>query len=336
LSGGAIAGGLGNIVGGLAESITKSLGSKIPILGKAFVQPVFVTNLGPGGLGGGGGAGGGGVKGAGLLTALGAVAIPAILEYVQSNYIQPGEQGQANANADATSKLIASGDIPKMEAALAGLKSVPDSLSPIQRALYELNANGVKVHTETLEAALAQGIVDAMNKGAKHHGAETGTGVVPSIIGGIKKSFPLLKLPGIQAALKQNIARLGTLQGRLHNAKESGDKRRAAVLQHRIERVSTRVDAEKRAIATAVDQSKRAADAGLTKVNVSERNGTSTVAGAMENAASLIVAAIYANKPVINSTTIVRSTVRNGRAGPSGGSSNTNRTDSGHYAVRNS
>lgn len=59
LSGGLIGTGLGNIVGGLGETITRALGSKLPgALGKAFVQPVLVTNWPPGmGLGGGGVAG---------------------------------------------------------------------------------------------------------------------------------------------------------------------------------------------------------------------------------------------------------------------------------------
>jgi hypothetical protein len=54
LSGGAIGAGLGNIVGGLGESLAKGLAARIPLFGSAFVQPVFVTNMGlGGGLGGG-------------------------------------------------------------------------------------------------------------------------------------------------------------------------------------------------------------------------------------------------------------------------------------------
>lgn len=69
LSGGLIGTGVGNIAGGLGESITRAAGSKLPgPLGKLFVQPVFVTNF-PTGFGGPGvpaAAGGGG-----LLAALG-------------------------------------------------------------------------------------------------------------------------------------------------------------------------------------------------------------------------------------------------------------------------
>jgi len=58
LSGGLLHAGAGNVVGGLAETIARTLGSKLPGgVGKLFVQPVFVTNFPPG-LGGVGGVGG--------------------------------------------------------------------------------------------------------------------------------------------------------------------------------------------------------------------------------------------------------------------------------------
>lgn len=81
LSGGLLGSGAGDVVGGLASALTKSLAASIPVFGKAFVQPVFVTNMGAGGLGGGGIAGGAGAMGgaavlgtlggAGLLSTLG-------------------------------------------------------------------------------------------------------------------------------------------------------------------------------------------------------------------------------------------------------------------------
>lgn len=76
LSGGAIGAGLGNIVGGLGETLVRSMASQIPVFGKAFVQPVFVTNMGvglPGGKDVPGIPGGGGGIGA-ALAALGGIA----------------------------------------------------------------------------------------------------------------------------------------------------------------------------------------------------------------------------------------------------------------------
>jgi TP901 family phage tail tape measure protein len=80
LSGGLVIGGAGNIVGGLGETLAKSLAARIPIFGKAFVQPVFVTNLGAGGLGGvpGAAAGAGGAASAAGGIGAGAVAAGAI------------------------------------------------------------------------------------------------------------------------------------------------------------------------------------------------------------------------------------------------------------------
>lgn len=74
LSGGLVGAGLGNIAGGLAETIAKSTGSRLPGVGKLFAQPVFVTNWPLGGVPGGpGGPGGGG--GLGMVAALGAAGL---------------------------------------------------------------------------------------------------------------------------------------------------------------------------------------------------------------------------------------------------------------------
>lgn len=73
LSGGLIAKGLGDIVGGL----TSGLASKVPGVGKLFAQPVYVVNFPPGfGLGGGGGGlpgAAGAAGGAGAIGLIGAV-----------------------------------------------------------------------------------------------------------------------------------------------------------------------------------------------------------------------------------------------------------------------
>lgn len=63
-------------------------------------------------------------------------------------------QVAAGQNIDNTQAMIARGDLNELTNALLGLQRMPDQLNPIQRALYELNASGVKVHTESLEAAL--------------------------------------------------------------------------------------------------------------------------------------------------------------------------------------
>ena len=45
LSGGLVGAGAGGVLGGLGSALAKSLATSIPIFGKAFVQPVFVTNI---------------------------------------------------------------------------------------------------------------------------------------------------------------------------------------------------------------------------------------------------------------------------------------------------
>jgi hypothetical protein len=212
-----------------------------------------------------------------------------------------------------------------MQAALDGLKSIPASLNPVQRALYELNANGVKVHTETLEAALAQAIVDQRKK----EGGQTsvlGKGFGPAVAAALTKTLPILKIPALKTGLAHDIARLASLQGKLHHAKESGDKGRAAALKGRVDNLGRRIDSEKRALAAVQQQVKNATTTGLNNLGGIERTGNGTIERAVQGIGERIVAAIYANPTIVNPTTIVRSTVRNGRAGPPGGSSNTQRT----------
>lgn len=68
LSGGLIGSGVGNIAGGLASVVARSVAAQLPGVGKAFVQPVFVTNMPVGGLGGAGGAAGAATKGLGMAS----------------------------------------------------------------------------------------------------------------------------------------------------------------------------------------------------------------------------------------------------------------------------
>jgi TP901 family phage tail tape measure protein len=56
ITGGLVLSGVSDIVGGLGTSLARSMAASIPVFGRAFVQPVFVTNMGAGLPGGGGGA----------------------------------------------------------------------------------------------------------------------------------------------------------------------------------------------------------------------------------------------------------------------------------------
>ena len=117
-------------------------------------NPLFVADV-AGGLG----AGAGGGKGLlGKLTSapvlLGGAALVASLTAVWEGKIMPGLQEQAGANIDATTKLLTTGTLAELQGALAGLEGMPGKLDPLQRALYDLNASGIKTHTESLEQAI--------------------------------------------------------------------------------------------------------------------------------------------------------------------------------------
>jgi TP901 family phage tail tape measure protein len=134
LSGGLIGGGLGNIVGGALGPVIRNLGASLPGVGKAFVQPVFVTNMPVGGLGAAGGAVG---KGGGLvgaiktgvgLTLLGA-AITGLIATQQ-------DQSQKNTNQAAEIKA-------GLDASIAG-KTLPElrtALSAVDTGIERLQSN---------------------------------------------------------------------------------------------------------------------------------------------------------------------------------------------------
>lgn len=174
LSGGLIGAGAGNILAGVGSGVLSKLPGKAAGLGKLFAQPVFVTNW-PLGFGGGiGGAGkpgifgraagglgaalgGGALLGAAGILASGA-ALVAGLVAVQKGIIEPKLQQEAGENISSVEAVIASGDAAQIEAALNGVNAGVASLSGVDRLLYDLNASGVKVHTESLVGALTQAL----------------------------------------------------------------------------------------------------------------------------------------------------------------------------------
>lgn len=99
-SGGLIGQGAGNVIGGLGESLAKSLASKIPLFGNAFVQPVFVTNMGLSGAGSGVPAGAAGAAGgAGKVTkalSIAAVVGSAVAVWETQQQVSGASTAQAN------------------------------------------------------------------------------------------------------------------------------------------------------------------------------------------------------------------------------------------------
>lgn len=182
LSGGLIGAGLGDIFAGLGGAAVKSIFSRIPFIGGLAATPVRVVNWPPGfGMGAGGAAGGlkgfltraggglGALLGGGVLTGLAAIAaagtgLVAVLTAVQKLIVEPKLQQEAGENIADVQAVIARGNAAEIASALSGIKAGINNLDPLQRALYELNADGVKVHTESLIAALTQALADAQDK----------------------------------------------------------------------------------------------------------------------------------------------------------------------------
>lgn len=93
--------------------------------------------------------------------------------------------------------------------------------------------------------------------------------------------------------------------------------------------IGSGIDASKVAVAGAVSRGASETTRAGYYAGGQARDAGYTTARAMDSAASRIVAAVYAARPVIQSTNISRSTTVIERAGPTGGSGNTNRAPYG-------
>jgi hypothetical protein len=223
LSGGLISGGLGNIAGGLLGPVLRNLGASLPGVGKAFVQPVFVTNMPMGGLvGGAAGAAGKGMSAArGLATAatvgLSVAAVAAAIE----TYFSVNQQStdQATAIREGLDSSIAGKSLPELRAALAGvdqgvkdLTSNPlltivqgDALNQLQGMRTDLQKQIAEIEALKAQADRGRGdTVDATER-VKAATDETrretnrGTGVIQSAVARsaetIRNGFSLIPPP---------------------------------------------------------------------------------------------------------------------------------------------
>jgi len=139
--------------------VTQLAGEILFKRGGSPANPLFVADV-TGGLGGLAGKGGLG-KAAGLLATLtslpvliGAAVIAGVSTITWEGFVMPKLQEQAGANIGATEKLLRTGSMSDLQSALRGLEEMPDKLDPLKRTLYELNASGIKTHTEGLEQAI--------------------------------------------------------------------------------------------------------------------------------------------------------------------------------------
>jgi len=315
LSGGLLGAGVGNVVGGLAETAIRGLGSRIPGVGRFFAQPVFVTNWPLGGLGGGGGVGGaagkpgffgraaGGLGAAlGGGTALGVAGILASagvlvagLVAVQKGIIEPKLQQEAGENISDVQAVIATGDLNQMNAALNGINTSVGSLTGIEKILYDLDANGVKTHTESLKGALTQAIAAAGGR-----------------IGPNASGSPDERNENYLATIAKNTANLQPLPDDITKKQ----KRHFDILREGIEdvRIKAASDAQK----AAARETATKVGVGLAKAAIvakQQTTGSAVVSGAHSDR-NAIVSAIERNRPIVTvnvsatsyrTTTVVKS-----------------------------
>lgn len=121
LSGGLLGAGAGNIIGGIVGPVARNVGAAIPGIGRAFIQPVFVTNFPPGLKGGIGGATAGFPFGA---VAAGGATIVAIQEVSKGAARSLAEgQGAGPAQAELLSRIAAMG-VPGMPDLLGTVEDI--------------------------------------------------------------------------------------------------------------------------------------------------------------------------------------------------------------------
>jgi TP901 family phage tail tape measure protein len=356
LSGGLVGAGVGNIVGGLGETIAKSGASRLPGVGKLFAQPVFVTNWPMGGLGGGGigGGKGGGVRGfiggAGGLLAAGVaagLAVEAIAIWDQTNRNSTEQAQGIRANVDAQ---------------IAGNRSTEElktSLAAVETGINQIQANPLLtlVQGEALDhlRSMQSDLKTEITNREKWYKAPPGKGPpsvrVPPKPGTVMK--PTMDPPRASSTDARPIVSAITATGAAQRAELGNIKNGLATLKTNAATQSAAQKAElaniKNATATQTQQQnaraaaqiavttagnmlsvfqsasqalrdagQRAATvtAGTTAASASRTAGY-TVSGAMSSAASRIVGAIYAARPIIQSTNVVNNYTRTQRGGVS-------------------
>ncbi len=242
-SGGLIGAGLGNIIGGLGSTLAKSLAASIPLFGRAFVQPVFVTNLGGIG-GGGGGLSNAAGQGSGKFL-LSAAAIGSIVA-VAATYIETNNASTQQAQGlQAQLNSVIKSQNPAQQA---------QDLAAIRQGIHDIESNPLSV--------LVRG--DALNtlKAMEAQLANTPQNVAgPAIVGRRGAPVTIPKSNGFAAigqlltgafrngtqqivnatthnpALDRLSAKINTTARQLHAAQRAGDRQDTARLQGKLDRL---------------------------------------------------------------------------------------------------
>jgi TP901 family phage tail tape measure protein len=308
------------LIGGfVANKFTGGVvGDIIGELGKGLIRGILGMNAGVvninaavvNGAGGLPGAAAGAGKGAAALgiaaMAASAAVIAGSLIAANELVVQPMLQSQAGSNITNTEALIKRGDAAELTAAIAGLRAMPDQLSPLERALYDLNANGVKTHTESLISAMEGALARVKNTGVSQENDPD------------KRQWrnDNPDRPAELARARETKAELIRLRDQASRNKDD----QVAATQSSTTKISNVQSETKRETARGL-----AVTASATRATESAARTAGAQAAAATNAsAARLIAAIWAsgraNRSIVSNTTINQTTNRQSRSGDSNAS----------------
>jgi TP901 family phage tail tape measure protein len=305
LSGGLFGAGVGNVIGGIGETIARSAGSKLPGVGKLFAQPVFVTNFPPGFGAGGGLPGAAAGIGAGTLlagAAITAAAAGAVIA-VQQIESQKNTDFSADIKAGLDSSIFGKTQ-GELRTALAG---VDQGIADLQsNPLHVLVAGDALANLQSMKASLEAQLANPKNA-----------------MGGQSRQD---NDPDKRQWRNDNPERLVALA----KAREASARRQAAEQRDAAFAIRDRVDSGAAEQKSAVDAAKTrlaaAADRGTTVISSTTRSGAVQTAAATRGVAPPIVSAIRSiPAPIVNvsvtAATVTKNITYQNRSGNGNGSS---------------
>lgn len=317
ISGGAITSGLGNIIGGLGETLARSLASQIPLFGRAFVQPVYVTNpgFGTGGIGGGGAAGALEAAGGGIAPALAPMTLRALLGTAGIGLIA-GEIGTAVEHG-ITDTLVGLGIGTQQGAQQARdqtflglfdkLNNLPQSIAGIGDGLGQLNDFLNRPHPDFLGDL---GKLLAADYHPDRTPGQDQTGLVKHRLGGeaVSNQMPVgehARITVHSPELDKMVTNGRQLLAALHNANREGKTEQANRLREHASKLIQKINSaatEAKSGVSKVTQKEQASIAAEDRIHAAAERGV----GATNSASNSITAAIRSAVPII--TTVVNIT----------------------------
>ena len=227
--------GLKKLTGIGITDIAKASGGIIKMIferGASPANPLFVADVAGGVKGGSPVAGG--PSGKFLAgTALSAAALVAAEVTVWNDHILPGLQAQADQNNANATNFLKTGSLADLRQSLSGLEEMPGKLGPLEKGLYELNASGVKTHTESLEAAIRAEIASRVNATAPRQYGEHAA--VPAL------AIDRTLTPSLRS-MNANLSQLRSLQARFN---ATGDTKSAAKIGAAIHTIQAAIKTQK-------------------------------------------------------------------------------------------